>query len=79
MLATFFVPRGMTWREAIVAHADVIAMARREAGLRHGGRARLLRCFRLIRATQRLRLENLIGIGGPRPPRGGRLVVGLSP
>ena len=64
MLASFFVPQCMTCQDTIVAHADIIGLARREARRRHDGRPRLLRFFRLIRATQRLRLENLVGHDG---------------
>ena len=62
MLATFYVPRGMTWQDAIVAHADIICLARRGTRRGRDEPARLLRVFRLVRATQRLRMENLVTV-----------------
>ena len=60
MRATFYVHRGMSWQDSIVAHTDIICLARR--GTRRGRNepARLLRVFRLVRATQRLRLESMV-------------------
>ena len=59
MLAAIYVPRGMSWQDAIVAHADIICLARR--GTRRGRNepARLLRVPRLVHTTQRLRLESM--------------------
>ena len=62
MLATFYVPRGMSWQDSIVAHADVICLARRGTRRGRDEPARLLRVFRLVRATQRLRMENMVTV-----------------
>ena len=71
MLALFYVPRYMTWQDAIVAHMDIIGLARREARRRPGGRPRLLRLCRLIRSAQRPRVENRAGHDGISSSTGG--------
>ena len=71
MIATLCVPRGMTWQDTILAHADVIGLARRAAWRRPDGQPRLLRFLRLARATQRLRMENLDMRCGPFPSEDG--------
>ena len=59
MLATFCVPRGMSWQDSIVARADITCLVRRGARRGRNEPARLLRLFRLVRATQRLRLGRM--------------------
>ena len=60
MLAALCVPRGMSWQDAIVVHADTIRIARRGARRGRNEPARRLRVFRLVHTTQRLRWGSMV-------------------